>query len=165
MMLNFVMTGNAWPISPRESLRMDAIAVLGLLKARNFRLAVLSGDRPEKVSAAAGLLGVSPEDAHAALMPGRREEIVRALDCHDTLYLGDGANDSLAFNPAWTTGTPVVDRSMLEEKSDFYFMGQGLGFLPRLLDLARRRQRVVRAAFSFALAYNLLVVGLFGKDT
>ncbi len=144
----------------RESLRTDAIAALGLLKARNFRLVILSGDRPEKVSAAARTLGVSPEDAHASLLPGRKEEIVRALDCHDTLYLGDGANDSLAFNAAWTTGTPVVDRSMLEEKSDFYFMGQGLGFLPRLLALARRRQRVVRAAFSFALAYNLLAVGL-----
>lgn len=144
----------------RESLRADAIAALTLLKERNFRLVILSGDREEKVISAASALGVAPADAHASLLPGRKEEIVRELDRQDTLYLGDGANDSLAFNAAWTTGTPIVDRSLLEAKADFYFMGQSLGFLPRLLALAKRRQRVVRVAFAFALIYNVTVVGI-----
>jgi Cu2+-exporting ATPase len=144
----------------RESLRADAIASLGLLKARNYRLVILSGDREEKVSVVAGVLGIPAEDVHAALPPGRKEDLVRDLDRKDTLYLGDGANDSLAFNAAWTTGTPVVDRSLLEEKADFYFMGRSLGFLPSLLALAKRRQWVVRGAFAFALCYNLAAVGL-----
>lgn len=144
----------------RESLREDAIAALAELKARNYRLVILSGDREEKVAAAAAALGVAPADAHAALLPGRKEEIVRELDRHDTLYLGDGANDALAFNAAWTTGTPVVDRSLLEAKADFHFMGSGLGFLPRLLALAARRRRVVASAFAFALAYNLTAVAI-----
>jgi Cu2+-exporting ATPase len=76
------------------------------------------------------------------------------------LFLGDGANDSLAFNAAWTTGTPVVDRSLLESKADFYFLGQGLRFLPGMLALAARRQTVVRCAFTFALLYNLSVIGI-----
>ena len=144
----------------RESLRADAIAALGILKRRNFRLVILSGDRSEKVLAAAGLLGISPADSHASLLPHQKEEIVRQLDHEDTLFLGDGANDSLAFNAAWTTGTPVVDRSLLETKADFFFMGQSLRFLPGLLSLAKRRQRVVRIAFAFALAYNLTAVGI-----
>jgi P-type Cu2+ transporter len=143
-----------------ESLRADAVAALSTLKARDFRVVILSGDRLEKVAAAARMLGVAEEDAHASLLPGRKEEIVRELDRRDTLYLGDGANDSLAFNAAWTTGTPVVDRSLLEAKADFYFMGQSLGFLPQLLALAKRRQRVVRVAFAFALCYNLTSVAI-----
>lgn len=143
-----------------ESLRADAIAALALLKKRHFRLVILSGDRVEKVAAAAHTLGIAPADAHAALLPGRKEEIVRALDEHDTLYLGDGANDSLAFNAAWTTGTPVVDRSLLETKADFYFMGQSLDFLPALLAVAKRRQLIVRIAFAFALCYNLTAIGI-----
>jgi P-type Cu2+ transporter len=142
----------------RESLRADAITALNLLKERNFRLVILSGDREEKVISAASALGIAPADSHASLLPGRKEEIVRELDQKDTLYLGDGANDSLAFNAAWTTGTPVVDRSLLEAKADFYFMGQSLSFLPHLLALAKRRQRVVRIAFAFALCYNLTAV-------
>ncbi len=144
----------------RESLRADAIAALGILKQRNYRLVILSGDRPEKVLAAADLLGISQHDSHASLLPAQKEEIVRQLDHEDTLYLGDGANDSLAFNAAWTTGTPVVDRSLLETKADFFFMGQSLRFLPGLLSLAKRRQLVVRIAFTFALAYNLTAVGI-----
>ena len=141
-----------------ESLRPDALAALAALKKQNHRLVILSGDRPEKVSAAAELLGIAAEDAHASLQPAEKEALVRELDDSDTLYLGDGANDSLAFNAAWTTGTPVVDRSLLEAKADFYFLGQGLRFLPEMLSLAHRRRAVVRTAFTFALIYNAVAV-------
>jgi Cu2+-exporting ATPase len=143
-----------------ESLRPDAVAALELLRQRGFRMIILSGDRPEKVAAAAKLLGVAAEDAHASLSPVDKQERVKAIDRENTLFLGDGANDSLAFNEAWTTGTPVVDRSLLESKADFFFLGQGLRFLPRMLALAIRRQQVVRRAFSFALVYNLSVIGV-----
>jgi len=140
-----------------ESLRPDAIAALSLLK-KDHRLIILSGDRTEKVAAAAAALGIAPEDAHSALQPGEKEALVRQLDAHDTLYLGDGANDSLAFNAAWVTGTPVVDRSLLEEKSDFYFLGQSLRFLPMMLALAKHRRAAVRTAFAFALIYNATAI-------
>lgn len=141
-----------------ESLRPDAIAALQSLREQNFRLIILSGDRKEKVGDAARLLGIPAADAHASLLPEEKQALVRQFDRQDTLYLGDGANDSLAFNAAWATGTPVVDRSLLESKADFYFLGHGLRFLPQLLALAKRRQRVVRTAFSFALIYNLTAI-------
>ncbi len=143
-----------------ESLRPDAIGALESLRRLGLRLVILSGDRREKVAAAAKRLGIPMEDAHAELRPEEKETLVRGLDRHDTLYLGDGANDSLAFDAAWVTGTPVVDRSLLETKADFYFMGQGLRFLPLMLDLAVRRKRAVRRAFGFALIYNFCVVGI-----
>jgi len=142
----------------RESLRPDAAAALDQLRSQGYRMVILSGDREEKVHAAAERLGIPREDAHAGLAPEGKEKLVRELDERDTLFLGDGANDSLAFNAAWTTGTPVVDRSLLESKADFYFLGQGLRFLPLLLDLAKRRRRAVSAAFAFALVYNIAAV-------
>lgn len=141
-----------------ESLRPDAKAAVAALRARHYRLVILSGDHPEKVATAAGLLGIPEHDARARLSPGEKEALVRQIDRQDTLYLGDGANDSLAFNVAWATGTPVVDRSVLEGKADFYFMGSGLRFLPRMLALAKRRNHVVRTAFAFALVYNLTAI-------
>jgi Cu2+-exporting ATPase len=74
------------------------------------------------------------------------------------LYLGDGANDSLAFDAAFVTGTPVVDRSLLESKADFYTLGSGLAFLPGLLNAAAARANAVGMAFGFALIYNLTTV-------
>jgi len=144
----------------RETLRPDAAAALGELRKLGYRMIILSGDRAEKVNAAAERLGIAPEDAHASLTPQEKEKLVREIDHHDTLFLGDGANDSLAFNAAWTTGTPVVDRSLLEAKADFYFLGQGLRFLPMLLGLAKRRRRAVSAAFTFALLYNIAAVSV-----
>lgn len=141
-----------------ETLRPDAAASLAALRAQSHRLVILSGDRREKVAAAAELLGIEPEDAFSALQPEEKENMVREIDDSDTLYLGDGANDSLAFNAAWVTGTPVVDRSLLEGKSDFYFLGQGLRFLPEMLSLGKRRQLTVRAAFTFALIYNAAAI-------
>jgi Cu2+-exporting ATPase len=141
-----------------ESLRPDARAAIAALRARQYRLVILSGDHQEKVSAAANLLGIPAQDALAQLRPDEKESLVRKIDRQDTLYLGDGANDSLAFNVAWATGTPVVDRSVLEGKADFYFMGSGLRFLPRMLALAKRRNHVVRGAFAFALVYNLVAI-------
>jgi len=109
------------------------------LKRQDYRLIILSGGRPGKVAAAAGVLGIAPEDAQASLQPGEKETLVRNLEDHDTLHVGGGANDSLAFNVAWATGTPVVDRSLLEAKADFYFLGQSLRFLPEMFSLAHRR--------------------------
>ncbi len=142
----------------RESLRPDAVSALRFLRGKGFRLVIVSGDRQEKVNAAAELLGIRAEDAHCGLLPENKEEIVRETDHGDSLYLGDGANDSLAFNAAWTTGTPVVDRSLLEVKSDFYFLGQSLRFLPKMMTLSRQRWVTVRTAFGFALVYNLVAI-------
>ncbi|MFK7850646.1 MAG: heavy metal translocating P-type ATPase metal-binding domain-containing protein [Akkermansiaceae bacterium] len=140
-----------------ESLRPDAREALERLRTTH-RLVILSGDRNEKVQSTAKLLGIDLADAHSTLQPAEKEELVRQIDRRDTLYLGDGANDSLAFNAAFATGTPVVDRSLLETKSDFFFLGQSLRFLPGLLELARRRHLTVATAFSFALIYNAAAI-------
>ncbi len=142
----------------KESLRPDTVTALSKLRNQNYRLIILSGDKSEKVTAVADALGIAREDAHAILQPDEKERIVREIDCHDTLYLGDGANDSLAFNAAFVTGTPVVDRSLLEQKSDFFFLSQSLSFLPGMLNLASRRYRTIAIAFSFALIYNATTI-------
>jgi P-type Cu2+ transporter len=151
---------NAKPIACfhfQESLRPDAISAISSLKKR-YRIVILSGDKSEKVIATANALHINANDAHAALQPCDKERIVRSLDKHDTLYLGDGANDSLAFNVAFVTGTPVVDRSLLETKSDFFFLGQSLRFLPLMLNLARLRRHTAAIAFGFALIYNAAAI-------
>jgi Cu2+-exporting ATPase len=142
----------------RESLRAGAEGVLQWLDRRGLALHILSGDHPEKVRQMADLLLLPPDRAHGGLSPEEKAARVRAIDRQDTLYLGDGANDSLAFDAALVTGTPVVDRSLLESKADFYTLGAGLGFLPGLLGMAAARARAVRTAFGFAMIYNVTTV-------
>jgi Cu2+-exporting ATPase len=141
-----------------ESLRPGALAMLRRLERNGLSIHLLSGDHPLKVEKMAQALGLPENQAHGGLSPEDKASAVRKLDCQDTLYLGDGANDSLAFDAAFVTGTPVVDRSLLESKADFYTLGSGLEFLPRLLSTAAARENAVRAAFGFAILYNLTTV-------
>jgi Cu2+-exporting ATPase len=141
-----------------ESLRPGALAMVQRLERRGLSLHLLSGDHPQKVVKMAEELGLPPGCAQGGLSPEEKASAVRDIDRQNTLYLGDGANDSLAFDASFVTGTPVVDRTLLESKADFYTLGSGLGFLPRLLDTAAARENAVRAAFAFAILYNLTTI-------
>lgn len=141
-----------------ESLRPGALAMLRHLEHQGLAIHILSGDHPEKVQRLASALGLASAQAQGGISPEDKAVAVTALDCQDTLYLGDGANDALAFDAALVNGTPVVDRSLLESKADFYWLGSGMAFLPCLFATARARMHAVRTAFAFALLYNLVAV-------
>lgn len=144
----------------RDSLRPGAIEAIRHLEKRGLTLHILSGDAPSKVARLAKSLGLPYDQSLGGLSPEEKCRSVKALDRQDTLYLGDGANDSLAFDAAFVTGTPVVDRSLLESKADFYALGSGLAYLVEAFHAADARARGVRRAFAFALSYNLAVVAL-----
>ncbi|MDB6155365.1 MAG: copA [Chthoniobacteraceae bacterium] len=143
-----------------EEVRSDAIEEIAALQESGCRVVILSGDRREKVEAMADRLRIPRKQCHAQMSPQEKGEWVQQFDAHDTLYIGDGANDSLAFDAAWCSGTPAVDRGLLEQKADFYFLGRGLGGVRALLRAAGKRRRTVRAVIFFAIAYNVVAVTL-----
>lgn len=138
----------------KDTLRPETRDTLEALQLQGYTLHILSGDRSEKVGLLADRAGIPRECAMGNLSPAEKATAVRELDRDDTLYLGDGANDSLAFDEAFCTGTPVVDQGVLENRADFYFLGRSLGFVGALLRTARQRQRAVRRTAAFALIYN-----------
>ena len=143
-----------------ESARSDARAEIVALQREGRDVFILSGDRPEKVAALAAVLGVPAANALGGLTPEQKRDWVLAHDARDTLMLGDGANDSLAFDAAFARGTPVIHRGMLEGKCDFYYLGRGLRGVRRLFAVAELRGRTIRRVFVFALCYNGITVSL-----
>ncbi len=143
-----------------ESARSDACVEIAALRREGREVFILSGDRPEKVAAFAAALGVPPAQAFGGLTPEQKRDWVVAHDTRDTLMLGDGANDSLAFDAAFARGTPVIHRGMLERKCDFYYLGRGLRGIRRLFAVAEIRRRTIRRVFVFAVCYNGVIVSL-----
>ncbi|MEO8352572.1 MAG: heavy metal translocating P-type ATPase metal-binding domain-containing protein, partial [Chthoniobacteraceae bacterium] len=143
-----------------EEARADAVEEIATLRQRGCRISILSGDRRAKVDAMADRLRLPRPDCHATLSPEEKAEWVTTHDQRDTLYLGDGANDSLAFDAAWCTGTPAIDRGLLEQKADFYFLGRGLNGVRALLETAAQRRRTARIVVAFAVAYNTVAIAL-----
>lgn len=125
-----------------------------------YQLAMLSGDRTAKVHRLADGLGVPRAMAHGRMTPSEKADWVARYAPDSALMLGDGLNDSLAFDAALCRGTPVIDRGLLEPKADFFFLDRGLEGLAILLHLARRHQQTVRTIFIFAVLYNIVTVSL-----
>jgi Cu2+-exporting ATPase len=143
-----------------EEPRADAVNEIAELNRRKCRVFILSGDRKSKVHAMAERLNLPEPQCLGEMSPEQKGEWVERFDAHDTLFLGDGANDSLAFDAAWCTGTPAIDRGLLEQKADFYFLGRGLNGVRALLDTAKRRRSTAHAVVGFAIAYNVVAVTL-----
>ncbi len=143
-----------------DSVRPGAREEILALQKRGLATYILSGDRKEKVAAMAAALGVASENAIAGATPFQKAGWVRAIDRHDTLMLGDGANDSLAFDAAFVRGTPVIHRGVLENKADFYYLGQNLAAMRLLFEADEQRRRVQRRLLFFSVTYNFIAVGL-----
>lgn len=146
-----------------EQLRHDAARQLLALAERGVRVYVLSGDAQARVDRLVDELatqGVRPAAALGGLRPADKAAWVADLDDHDTLVLGDGLNDVLAFDAAFAAGTPATHHAALPARADFYHLGAGLGPVAETLDLARRTRRTIVRNLALALAYNALAVAV-----
>lgn len=108
----------------------------------------------------AAAVGIPLASAHGALEPADKAAEIRQLGGDDALYLGDGANDSIAVGEVLCSGALVADASLLQNKADFYVMGQSFRFLSPLFHTARQRCQAVRNAFAFAVIYNVACLSI-----
>lgn len=147
-----------------DALRGESGDEVRALAARGLRVSILSGDRETKVADIAAQLGLAHDQWHHSLTPDDKAAWITSHDPHGTLYIGDGANDSLAFDAALCAGSPVTGRSFLEHKADFYFLGHSMRFMSSLLDIAATHRLAVRCVFAFSVTYNIVtaIMGLMG---
>ncbi len=148
-----------------EAPRPGAVEDIGFFRRMGMRLFILSGDRSGKVGSMLRALGMREDEGCGELSPDEKAAWLRRNAPEETLFVGDGANDSLAFNVAACTGTPVADSPLLRDKADFYFVGRSLRALRALFRVSVLRHRAARTVFLFAIAYNIAVVlvALAGK--
>ena len=142
-----------------EAMREDAVDAIQSIH-RSYPVTILSGDRVAKVRSMAEHLGLPPTSAIGEQSPEEKAAFVKGLGDDRALYIGDGANDSLAFSSAAVRGTPATPHGLLQDKADFYFTGRSLSGLLELFSVHKLRSKAVRAAFAFAVLYNIIVVAI-----
>lgn len=139
--------------------RPGAAAELARLSREGYDVRILSGDHADAVAALAAGFGVPAGRARGGMSP---EGKARWLDLEgggETLFLGDGANDSLAFDRALCRGTPLVHRGLLEAKADFYYVRRGIEGIGGLLRINRVRRQTQGWVIAFSISYNLIAAG------
>ncbi len=138
----------------------DVLQEIGAIKQKGFSVALLSGDTVKKVKSAAFRLGIATSRAIGSASPEAKAQWLRKNGGHHSLILGDGANDSLAFDQALCHGTPAAEKITLAGKADFYYLGSGIQGIRSLLTIAQRRNRTIASLLPFAIAYNLVAISL-----
>jgi len=142
-----------------DSIRSDAREEIAKLRALGLDAHILSGDATHKVQSTAAQLGLPYTHGHGQMSPQEKANWLRAHAATDALMLGDGLNDSLAFDAALLRGTPVIHRGTLAQKADFYYLGRGIGGIRALFEVNAIRRRAERVILIFSVSYNLLAVG------
>jgi Cu2+-exporting ATPase len=143
-----------------DTVRADARAEVAALRRRGLAVQILSGDRRDKVAALVEELGLPSSCGLGELSPQEKAAWFIGDRTTTALMLGDGANDSLAFDRAWCRGTPVIHRGLLEQKADFYYLGLGIGGIRALFEVDTVRRRTQKVILGFSIFYNVLAVGL-----
>ncbi len=145
-------------MSFREQIRPHALRQVRRMRERGVDVHLLSGDQPERVGVMATSLGLPEECAHGGLTPEGKAALIRSRWADDALMIGDGANDSLAFDAALCRGTPAVTTGLLEQKADFYILGQSLAGIEALFETAQKHRAITRRVFAFAISYNVVAI-------
>lgn len=143
-----------------EALRPDARRELSLLEQDGYVTWLVSGDAQDRVIHAARELHIPAERALFRQSPDDKARAVERIDRRDTLFLGDGVNDSLAFSRALCAGTPATDRPLMPSRADFFLLGEGIRGVRLALQLAQTLRVVVRRLLAVSLAYNVVVVAV-----
>jgi P-type Cu2+ transporter len=143
-----------------DPLRADAAEICATLRARGYRVLLLSGDRPEVARAVALALGIT--EWRAGMTPMAKVEALRALQAEGrkVLMVGDGLNDAAALAAANASLSPSTALAIAQNAVDVVFQGAQLAPVTQALRVAQQTQRLVKQNFLLALLYNLIAIPL-----
>ena len=143
-----------------DSVRSDAREAVRWMEDHGYRVSVISGDSPDRVRVMTSQLALPDERGVGGMSPEDKAMWIDQYAGETGMMIGDGANDALAFEKARCRATPVIGRGILENHSDFFFLGKGISGVVDVLWLANLRQRAVREILTITILYNLAAVGI-----
>ncbi|CEL00933.1 Putative Cation transport ATPase [Aspergillus calidoustus] len=162
-----------------DPVRPEAKEVLQALRNRGISVWMISGDNPTTAHAVGKIVGISPENIIAGILPEQKAEKIRYLqktvprpskrrwfnwgkESRRTRPLvamvGDGINDSPALTVA-DVGIAIGSGSEIAISSaEFVLISSGLTSLLTLIDLSRIVFNRVKYNFGWALVYNCIAI-------
>jgi Cu2+-exporting ATPase len=143
-----------------DKLRDDTRDSLEALRSLGYRIAVLSGDRPEVVTKVTSDLGVLLEAWGAMTPEAKLAWVEAARKSGPVVMVGDGVNDAAALSAA-DVGIAVhggAEASLAA--ADVFTTEGGVSRVLEAVRGARRTLRVIHAGLALSLAYNAVGVAL-----
>jgi Cu+-exporting ATPase len=144
-------------IDVADDIRPEARNVLALLRQKNIKTILLSGDKKEKSESVAKTLGI--DEVVAEQSPEQKLEKIAAYNAvAPTAMVGDGINDAPALAKA-TVGISLSDASQVAMNSaQVVLMNHGLKNLPLALGLGRHTYLTIKQNLFWAFIYNIIAI-------
>ena len=144
-------------IDVADAIRPEAKHAIEQLHAKNIKTILLSGDRKEKCTQVAQLLGI--DEVLAEQTPEQKLEKIGAYTkLMPTAMVGDGINDAPALAKA-TVGISLSDASQVAMQSaQVVLMNHGLKNLPMALSLGKQTYSTIQQNLFWAFAYNIVAI-------
>jgi Cu+-exporting ATPase len=144
-------------IDVTDEIRPEAKEVIRLLKNRNIKTILLSGDRLDKCEQVAQACGI--DEIYAEQSPQQKLAKIAALNNEaPTAMVGDGINDAPALAKA-TVGISLSDASQIAMQSaQVVLMNHGLKNLPLSLGLGKHTYITIKQNLFWAFAYNVVAI-------
>ncbi|GAB4822976.1 hypothetical protein N2152v2_010022 [Parachlorella kessleri] len=155
--------GLAGRLAFSDSLRPDAKAVVSALQSQGVRVLLVSGDRPEVVSAVAAQAGIAPKDALGGVRPEGKAAFVSELRQRQgrmVAMVGDGVNDAPALAAADVGCAMGGGADAAGEAAAVVLLGDRLGQVVEALALGRAAMHKIRQNLGWALGYNAVGIPL-----
>ncbi|KAG8423512.1 hypothetical protein J3458_000400 [Metarhizium acridum] len=156
----------------KDSLRPDALHVVGLLQQQGIFVHIVSGDDNGPVQGVAFKLGIPTSHTRSRSTPADKQLYIKRLleDTSETkepivVFCGDGTNDSVALAQA-TIGVHMHEGSdVAQSAADVVLMRPGLAGLVTVREVSKASVRRIKFNFAWAFVYNtfavLLAAGAF----
>lgn len=141
-----------------DALRPGAKTLVSQLKAMGLQVALISGDRPAAVTAAAQAVGIRPELVFAQVSPEKKAGSFSDWRSAGGVVamVGDGLNDSLALSEADVGIAMAAGASAALQAADVTLTNsQDISQLQGVLKLARDILKRVRQNLFFAFVFNV----------
>ncbi len=137
----------------RDEIKPEAKNFIQTLKKNHYNLYLFSGDKKNIVSDIAHKLGFPSHQVEGEMTPEDKANKVNPLK--DSLFIGDGANDSLAFHQADASIATHGSVEVSLRVADIFLTQPNLHHISELLFLAKRALKIIKLNLGFSLAYNL----------
>lgn len=148
-----------------EALRSEAQPAVARLAQLGCDAALLSGDHPERVAAAAQRLGRLEGAMRVAMAHATPEDKLNLIATaqsrgHRVAVVGDGINDAPVLAKADVSMALDQGAALAQSQADLIVLNGRLLGVPLAVDTARRAMRIVKQNLAWALFYNLACIPL-----
>lgn len=143
-----------------ETLAQEAESTLTDLRKSGYTLVLLSGDSRDRAEQVGKELGFESAQILPDLRPEQKRDWLEAHSPEKTLYVGDGVNDILAAEVSACSIAPAQASSFIANRTDAFWVRDGLTSLRSVLDAAKRLRTVTRNIVAAAVLYNVLIAAV-----